>query len=125
MDKVLGEYAEGGSPPDRLREQAVAFANLNPTATRAEFTFFAAAIAEAAWRAAYLRGVEHSEREPVEADPNMPEKIADHLDPDWRWRPMDELEAPDEVVPDRRTAEEEIARANARAGYLPRGIRSR
>ncbi len=105
-----GTYEGGQDPPERLREQVIAFANMYPAATRGQFVDMAATLAEEAWRAGHLCGIEWAERDPNAFDPSLPpEVIADQIDPDWRWRPMSELELPaDEVIPEHRTTGELI-----------------
>ncbi len=98
IEKVVGEYEEGARPPERLRSTALAFAELNPHATRREWLAFAVGFAGECWRAGYLRGYERAERED-EAVGERPEEIADMLGPDWREVPMGDPRL-DELVPD-------------------------
>ncbi len=100
-EKWLGEFYEGEEPPDRIGEQVVMFANLRPFATRGEWIEFAKSFAEETYRAGYLRGVEHTERDAQEIeDGHTPEQLADDIDPNWRWRPMGtvQLHDPNEIV---------------------------
>lgn len=109
VEKWLGSFYEGPDPPKRLGEQVVAFANLRPLATRGDWIDFATNLAEECYRAGYLRGVEYTERDPEEPGGITPEEIADQIDPDWRWRPMIEVEFPrEEVIPERREDHEVI-----------------
>jgi len=85
-DKWLGNFYEGPEPPQRLREIVVVFANLHSRATRAEWLEFAAAHAEEAYRCGYVRGFENAERDPDPIDV-PPERLADQMDPSWRWQP--------------------------------------
>lgn len=99
-EKWLGQHYEGPRAPDRLREEAIAFANMHPLATRAEWTEFAGRFAGQCYEAGYLRGLEWAERDPDAFDASLPpDMIADQMDPDWRWRPAIELEMPEETVP--------------------------
>lgn len=121
--KFADTYEGGPEPPARLREQAIAFANMYPAATRKQFVEMAATLAEEAYRAGYLRGYEWAERDPKAFDlPVPPEVIADQIDPDWRWRPMIDLEvAADEIIPEERSGAEEIRMQLA--AFEPRGRR--
>ncbi len=124
----LGTYYEGPKAPERLREQVVAFANMYPTATRSQWVEFAGTFAAQSYEAGYLRGIEWVERDPDAFDPNLPpEVIADQIDPDWRWRPMIELERPpNEVVTDEKPEREDIRdQVDAFARRLARGARVR
>lgn len=101
VEKWAGTYYEGQKAPERLREQVIAFANMYPTATRGQFVEMAASLAEEAYAAGYLRGVEWAERDPEPFPGASPETIADEIDPDWKWRPAIQLEVPPgEVVLD-------------------------
>lgn len=107
--KWLGEFYEGEEPPDRLGEQVLTFANLRPLATRGEWIDFSRAFAEECYRAGYLRGVEHAERDPLDPAEKSPEQLADEIDPNWRWRPMIQpIHANDEIVPAVRAEHETI-----------------
>lgn len=100
----LGRLYEGPSAPKRLREQAIAFANMHPNATRGEWLAFAAGFAEECYEAGYVRGLEWAERDPEpEGGKPSPEEIADEMDPDWLWRPSLVMELPEgDVVPEER-----------------------
>jgi hypothetical protein len=109
VEKAAGTYFEGQEPPERLKDQVVAWANMHPLATRKEWADFAAGMAREAWSAAYLRGVEWAEREPAEErDGPTPEQIADAADPEWRWGPAVDLYAPGAAVLEERTEPERI-----------------
>lgn len=89
-EQYLKRYYEGPEPPLRFADMAIEFANLYPTATRAQWLRFATEHAREAYRAGYQRGYEYVERDPDFFRTDLPpDKIADMHDPDWRWRPMD------------------------------------
>jgi len=88
VERLLGIWYEGPEPPARLGEMVVAFANDNPRATRADWVRFCQFHSGECYRSGYVRGVERSERDFLNAMPSTrPEDIADELDPDWRWSP--------------------------------------
>ena len=88
-EKYLERYYEGPEPPVRLADIVIEFANLYPTATRAQWVRFVTEHAREAYRSGYQRGYEYVERDPDFFSKDMPpEMIADLHDPDWRWRPM-------------------------------------
>lgn len=104
LERLLGRFEEGQDAPPRIREQVLAFANHFPKATREQWVAFAAGFAEECYSSGYVRGVEWAEREPRPTGAT-PEQIADLIDPTWidrPWRPDLELEAPADVVPERR-----------------------
>lgn len=108
LEKALGRFEEGAEAPARIREQAIAFANVMRKSTRKEWAEFAADYAEECYRSGYLRGVEWAERDPAPAAGTRPspEEIADAVDPTWRdrpWRPGIELDAPEEMVSEERS----------------------
>ncbi len=107
LEKALGRFEEGAEAPARIREQAIAFANVRQNATRLEWLEFAAGYAEECYQSGYIRGVEWAEREPVSTSSRpSPEEIADAFDPTWRdrpWQPDIELIAPGKVVPEERS----------------------
>jgi hypothetical protein len=120
LEKWAGTFYDGPKPPERLREHIIMFANANPKATRVEWADFAIKFSESVFQSAYVRGIEHSERDPDIDDGRLPpDMIADQMDPDWRWRPEVVLELPHEIVPDTRAEEavirETIAAVNLRA----------
>lgn len=99
FEKWAGSFYQGPRPPEeRLRQQAVDFANMFPAATREQWVNFAAGLAEEVWRSAYLHGIEWAEREDMDALPD-PETIMDQIDPEWRDNPAP-LEDPDCIVPE-------------------------
>lgn len=103
LEKWAGTFYEGPEPPDRFRDHAVFFANLNPRATREEWVEFATELARETYSAGYMRGYEASEREQDEDDGNTqlpPDLIADRLDPDWRNSDAVVLDFPDAIVPE-------------------------
>jgi hypothetical protein len=111
LEKAADVFYEGEAAPERLREQVIAFSNLFPSATRGDWIAFAAGFAEECYRAGYLRGVEYVERDPEAFDAKSPEAIADEIDPNWRWRPMIEVENDlNEIVGDERPEHEAIQR---------------
>jgi hypothetical protein len=82
LERAAGAIDDGPEPPDRLAEMVVAFANDNPHATRAEWVAFSAQHAAECWRSGYRRGFEN-----VELPEQDPDRVADELDPNWRWSP--------------------------------------
>lgn len=102
FEKWAGTFYQGPRPPEeRLRQQAIDFANMYPNATRAMWVNFAAGLAEEVWKSAYLHGVEWTEREEMDALPD-PDHEMDQIDPEWRDAPA-ELEDPDSIVPEEAT----------------------
>ena len=98
FEKLAGSFYSGPRPPEeRLRQQAIDFANMYRFATREQWVSFAAAMAEEVWRSAYLAGVEWTEREEMDL---RPEAVMDQVDPFWRSSPAFELVDPDAVVSD-------------------------
>lgn len=98
FEKWAGSFYQGPRPPEeRLRQQAIDFANMYPHATREQWVSFASGLAEEVWRSAWLQGVEWTER--TDADLN-PEVVMDQIDPDWRHSQAFDLEDPERVVPD-------------------------
>ncbi len=100
-EKLFGRWNEGPDPPPRLRQMVLHFAHHHPRATRAEWTEFAAGLAEEAWRSAWVRGFEHVERSPDWRPDVPPEVLADWIDGDqnrtWIEDPI-HLEGPTVVV---------------------------
>jgi hypothetical protein len=100
MERLLARWEEGPDAPLRLGEIVLAFANMYPKATRAEWVRFATLHAAECYRSGYVRGYEHVERlqdmgEMIE----MSEAVADRLDPNWRWQPGITLEGKADAVP--------------------------
>jgi hypothetical protein len=83
-EKWFGTWNEGPEPPDRLMNMVFVFALEHPHATRGDWIRFSIEHAAEAYRSAYTRGVEYAERTPVEPG-TPPDKIADAVDPNWRW----------------------------------------
>lgn len=89
-EKALDRFYEGPQPPERLIELVLAFVELYPNATRADWMRFAIEHGNECYRSGYQRGVEYVERAPETWRPDVPpEVVADMVDPDWRWRPYD------------------------------------
>lgn len=87
LETVLDRYYEGPEPPERLTQLVLAFVELYPHATRADWMRFAIDFGKECYRSGYQRGAEYVERAPETWRPDMPpEMVADALDPDWRWR---------------------------------------
>lgn len=63
-EKLLGRWYEGPEPPARLREAVLAFRTAHPEASPDEWARAAIRIAEDAYRAAYVRGIETLVRDP-------------------------------------------------------------
>lgn len=82
-----GEYYEGPTPPVRLAQMVLAFAQTHPHATREDWINFSIEHAGEAYKAGYIRGEEWTERDETNYSGTSPEEIADALDPDWRWSP--------------------------------------
>lgn len=90
LERWLQRYHEGPEMPQRIADMAIAFAQLYPTATRAQWLAFSAELARESYRSGYVRGFEYVERDPELWMPKVPpEELADQIDPDWRWRPID------------------------------------
>lgn len=88
-EKWLGSFYDGPEPPERFDVMVEEFVRIYPNATRFEWMRFAVSHAREAYRAGYVRGVEYVEREPDWRPDLPPEVLADHIDPNWKWRPMD------------------------------------
>ena len=117
LEKATDTFYEGPRPPARLRTGVLAFANAHPSATREDWAAFAASLAEEAWRSAFIRGVEHVEREPPDHPLRpSPDDYMDEIDPEWRWSPAVDLENPNEVVPEDVPEGERIERQFRAAG---------
>lgn len=101
MEAAIGVLYEGPQPPERLYDAARAFAALHPNATVPEWADFASSLAQGAWRDAWLRGVEHVERDPdFFRDDLPPDVVADMLTPGWRdSKPITFPAPPEAVVP--------------------------
>jgi hypothetical protein len=98
-DRLFGQWREGPEAPRRLSDIVEAYASLYPRATRAQWAAFAAGHGDECYRAGWLRGYEHSERDPRPRSPT-PEQVADALTPGWRDSDPVRIDAPDEVVPE-------------------------
>lgn len=100
-ERLFGKYYEGPDPPERLAEMVIVFANEHPRATRGDWIEFACKHAGEAYRSAYVRGVEWTERDTARFPDIPPDVIVDAIDPDWRWRKGVTVEGNlMEVVPD-------------------------
>jgi hypothetical protein len=110
-EKLLGKFYDGPEPPARIVEMVVVWANMNPTATRAEWVRFVSEHAKECYRAGWVRGYEYTERDPDERaiiSQLDPELIATAMDPNWRWSPEVQLEEdPQTVVPEMQLNERE------------------
>lgn len=103
FEKVVGRFDEGPDPPARIGQLVVEFFNANPRLTRKQAVTFCHQLAATTYRAAYVRGWEHTIRDPqANWRKYPPELMADLEDPDWRWRPAlgDELANPEDFVED-------------------------
>jgi len=102
LERFAKSFYEGPHPPLRLQEMVIDFANSNPRATRKEWVAFAAGQAEEAYKAGYIRGLEYSERDETYRAQvkEVPDQVADQLDPDWRWSPGIKLEGPPQDIPE-------------------------
>ncbi len=87
LERALGRFHEGPRLPKRFLEMTEDFAWRTPRPTHGEWVGFAVGLAASAYRDAYLRGFECSERyeRPWSRSPS-PEDIADAEDPGWRDR---------------------------------------
>lgn len=88
-EKWIGTFYEGPEPPDRIDQLVAAFVEMYPNATRGEWIKFAIEHGREAYRSGYQRGAEYTERTDDWHPQVPPEVVADAIDPDWRWRPMD------------------------------------
>lgn len=85
FEKRVGSFYEGPQPPERLIQEARAYAHLHPNATIVEWADFAANLAKQSWREGWTRGYEHVERdENPYRDDLPPDVVADLLDRSWR-----------------------------------------
>ncbi len=87
-EKLAGNYYEGPEPPARFNAMVAKFAEAHPNATRGQWARFAMLHAQEAYRSAYTRGWECTERDFADP-PTPPELIADALDPSWRDKRYD------------------------------------
>lgn len=103
-ERWLGKMYEGPEPPERLATMVIAFAQMNPQATRFDWTRFAIEHARECYRAGWTRGFEYVERDPEERAAIRhldPETLASALDPNWRWSPELTIDGiPREPVPE-------------------------
>jgi len=83
LERMLGRLTDGPSPPPRLREAVIVFRVMYPTASIDEWEAFAIAQAEDAYRSGFVRGLEWSERELDNMDPDTPERLAEAASHDW------------------------------------------
>lgn len=97
FEKWAGSFYQGPRPPEeRLRQQAIDFANMYPSASRENWVNFAAGLAEEVWKSAYIHGVEHAAREDFDLDPEV---VMNDIDPEWRDSPSVLLD-PEQIVPE-------------------------
>jgi hypothetical protein len=82
LERAAGALDDGPEAPARLGEMVIAYANSAPHATRAEWIAYAMAHSAECYRSGYRRGREEAERPELD-----PDRVADELDPDWRWSP--------------------------------------
>ncbi len=85
VEKLLARFYEGPEPPHRIAEQVVAFAGMNPHATKKEWAEFAIRLATGTYRDAFVRGFEWSERDMNLLDRGAPEHLADLEAHDFVW----------------------------------------
>ena len=101
LERLAGTFYEGPTPPARLGEMVVAFANENPNATRRQWIEVATEHARECYRSGFVRGTEWAERDFKSRMPSVrPEEIMDFRDPDWRWRPGIVLGGDTDSVPE-------------------------
>jgi hypothetical protein len=62
LERILGIFNEGPTPPRRISEEVRLYRALHPDATDEDWVQFATAIAENSYREAYIRGYEYAER---------------------------------------------------------------
>jgi hypothetical protein len=93
IEKLLGRFYEGPSAPERLSEQVVAFAVMNPGATREEWAIFATRLAVGSYRDGFTRGFEWAERDLDRLDLGAPERIAELDAHDFDWHAPGHLTA--------------------------------
>jgi len=99
LERALDRFHEGPEAPERLHDAARAFAAMHPNATVAEWADFSASLAQGAWRDAWLRGVEHIERDPSQfRDDLPPDVVADMMTPGWRDSPPVAFPAPPHAI---------------------------
>lgn len=85
VEKAIGRFYEGPSAPSRLSEQVVAFAAMNPKATREEWATFATKLAIGSYRDGFTRGFEWSERDLDQFSPGSPERVAELEAHEFEW----------------------------------------
>lgn len=113
LERLAGTFYEGPTPPARLGEMVVAFANENPNATRRQWIEVATEHARECYRSGFVRGAEWAERDFKSRMPSVrPEELADALDHDWRWRPGITLVGDHGAVVRGEAEENENGRAN-------------
>lgn len=119
LRSLLADDEDEPKAPSRLREEVIAFANFQPKAMRREWVDFATEFAEECWKAGFVAGRDGSDEEAASDD--LPEAIADMVDPTWRDRPWDPDAAlidPAGEVPEKRTdaqiVEEQVAKLMAK-----------
>jgi len=82
-DRLLD--GETPPPPMRLSEQVVAFASMNPAATRGEWSEFAIKLATGASREGFRRGAEWTERELARLPADDPARVEEAGQYDYPW----------------------------------------
>lgn len=91
FERIAERYYEGPDPPQRYAEQVVAFAKMNPQATREDWARFTVNLVRAAYRAGWTRGFEWTDRDLEQLRPGDPELLAEQQAHDWTWHAPEAL----------------------------------
>jgi hypothetical protein len=123
LERFLGRYYEGPTPPPRLGEEVALWFALNPDADHARVRGYVTALLDAAYRDGFVRGYEWQERG-WEGPAIDPEQLAEAAEHDWSladWHPRarriltDGMDAADPLAnvaaPDRRRFHEALLAA--------------
>lgn len=82
LERLLGRYYEGPTPPRRLAEEARLFRVMYPCAGPDEWEAFAARLAASSYRDGFVRGFEWNERD-WSGPADDPERLAEATAHDW------------------------------------------
>lgn len=110
LEGWLHHLYEGPTPPERLAEMVIWFAETYPNASRKQWVVFASAHARESYRAGYVRGYEHVERDPDFFRDRSPDEVAYLERQEFAWSPNILLTRPDDVVPDLTEPDAELLR---------------
>jgi hypothetical protein len=82
VERVIGRYYEGPTPPRHVREEVRLFRVVHPHATADQWEEFAAMMAENCYRSGFVRGYEWQERDWPGPEVE-PEQLAEATAHDW------------------------------------------